>query len=166
MSYIITCVDKNGGIGLKNDLPWKDTEDGKNDMKMFRQLTINNAIIFGYNTYKSINRPLPKRLNIVVTCSHYDELKQENIKGLCVFKTLVEAVNFGKEYETKTNNKCFICGGGKLYSAYLENYTPNALYITTLENSYDCDSFFPLNKLPKEKKVEDLFYKMRLLTYV
>ena len=166
MSYIITCIDKDAGIGLNNNLPWKETEDGKNDMKMFRDLTTNNAIIFGYNTYKSIGKPLPKRLNIVVTHSHYDELKQENTKGLQVFKTLQEAVTFGKQYEFKTRKKCFICGGEKIYNSYLESYRPVSLYITILDESYDCDTFFPLNKLPKEKKAEDVYHKMICLTYI
>ena len=164
MSYIITCIDKDSGIGLNNDLPWKHTEDGKNDMKMFRKLTTNNAIIFGYNTYKSIGRPLPNRLNIVVTNYHYDEVLREN-KGVKVFKTLEEAVTFGKEYEFKTRNKCFICGGEKLYSSYLEKYIPVSLYITILHDSYECDAFFPLKKLPKKKNVEDVYYKMKCLTY-
>ena len=166
MSYIITCIDKHGGIGLNNDLPWKDTEDGKHDMKMFRQLTTNNAIIFGYNTYKSIGKPLPKRLNIVVTNSHYDEVKEENNSCLHVFKTLEEAVNFGKEYETTTKNKCFICGGSKLYSSYLEKYKPKSMYITILGEIYDCDSFFPLNDLTKEKNTELVSKNMILLHYV
>lgn len=166
MSYIITCIDKEGGIGLKNDLPWKHTQDGKNDMKMFRELTTNNAIIFGYNTYKSIGKPLPKRLNIVVTNSHYDEIKKESSKDLMVFKTLENAVTFGKQYEFKTKKKCFICGGEKLYLSYLETYRPVSLYITLLDESYDCDTFFPLTNLPKEKSTECVSYKMIRLNYI
>lgn len=166
MSYMISCIDKEGGIGLKNDIPWKNTQDGKNDMKLFREITTNNAIIIGYNTYKSIGRPLPNRLNIVVTNSHYDELKEEITSSFQVFKTLEQAVTFGKQYEFKTKNKCFICGGEKLYYSYLEKYTPVSLYISLLEESYDCDSFFPLNELPKEKSTECVSYKMICLNYI
>ena len=166
MSYMITCIDKDGGIGLKNDIPWKNTRDGKNDMKLFREITTNNAIIIGYNTYKSIGVPLPNRLNIVVTNYHYDEVNEENNKGLQVFKTLEEAVTFGKKYEFKTKKKCFICGGEKIYKSYLEKYTPMSLYISLLEESYDCDSFFPLNEVLKEKSTEYVSYNMICLNYI
>jgi len=163
---MITCIDKEGGIGLKNDIPWKNTQDGKNDMKLFREITTNNAIIIGYNTYKSIGRPLPNRLNIVVTNSHYDELKEEITSVFQVFKTLEQAVAFGKQYEVKTRNKCFICGGEKLYYSYLEKYTPVSLYISVLEESYECDYFFPLTELPKEKSTECVSYNMICLNYI
>ena len=167
MSYIIACHDDKGGIGLNNDIPWKNTEEGKNDMKLFKSLTTDNAILMGYNTYKSIGKPLPNRLNIIVSQSHYYEVKEKNIKNLHVFKTIIEAVNFGKNYEKNTKKKCFICGGEKIYNSYLDNYKPRAFYATNLKNDYNCDTFFPLEKLNSlnVKSIEELFYQMKLFTY-
>ena len=51
-------------------LPWtnhKDlAEDCKHDMQHFKNLTVNNIILMGFNTYKTFSRPLPDRLNIVI----------------------------------------------------------------------------------------------------
>ena len=166
MSYIIACCDSEWGIGKNNDLPWKHTEDGKNDMKMFKDTTIDSAVIMGYTTFKSIGKPLPKRVNIIVTNSHYDEV-DKSYKGVHVFKTLEEAIVFGKKYEETTKKKCFVCGGGKIYKYYLEHFKPNAAYITTLNKKYDCDTFFPHYEFTKykPKNVENLMYKMYLYTF-
>ena len=65
---MILAMDVNGGIGKNNTLPWPHH---KEDMKQFRDKTIgheNNCIIMGSNTFKSIgNKPLPKRMNYVLT---------------------------------------------------------------------------------------------------
>ena len=167
MSFIIACIDNHGGIGLNNDLPWKHTIDGKNDMKLFKDVTNNNAIIMGYNTYKSVGKCLPNRLNIIVSNQHYDELKSKNINGLHVFKSLDEAVLFGKAYEEKTNKKCFICGGSMIYDAYFDICSPKEIYISELDENYKCDSFFPVKKMKQlvPLKVEHLFHKMVIYKY-
>lgn len=67
---IILASTKNLGIGKNNDLPWPKL---KNDMKLFKKITSgqnneNNALIMGYNTFKSIGeKALPNRKNLVIT---------------------------------------------------------------------------------------------------
>lgn len=166
MSYVIACVDSKSGIGLNNDIPWKHTIDGKDDMKLFRELTKNNAVLMGYNTYMSIGKALPNRMNIIITRTHYDEF-QNNKQGLYVFKTLKEGVEFAKEYETKTNKKCFICGGGIIYNTYFDMYIPKEVYKTTLTSDFNCDRFFPSDKMDKiiPTNVELFRYKMFVYSY-
>ncbi|GIW21069.1 MAG: hypothetical protein KatS3mg068_0076 [Candidatus Sericytochromatia bacterium] len=64
---IVVAYDDKFGIGLNNSIPWYLP----NDLKRFRELTLNNNVIMGYNTFESIlkknNNPLPKRMNIVLT---------------------------------------------------------------------------------------------------
>jgi dihydrofolate reductase len=65
MNYIVA-FDKQRGIGLNNKLPWKIT----NDIKRFKELTIECNVIMGMSTFLSIPenfRPLKHRLNIVLT---------------------------------------------------------------------------------------------------
>ncbi|WP_370878873.1 dihydrofolate reductase [Phyllobacterium ifriqiyense] len=50
-------------IGIENELPWRL----KTDLRRFKQLTEGNAIIMGRKTYESIGRPLPNRINIVLS---------------------------------------------------------------------------------------------------
>ena len=181
MSYLITAVDKNMGIGLYNNIPWKDTEEGKKDMLFFRKQTKNNAILIGYNTWKSIGRLLPDRLNIIITKSHYDEMKiiesnhynndklDNNIKRnteVKIFNNLIEGLNFSLDYENKTNKRVYICGGEKIYKEYLQRFTPKTIYLTKIKNNYNCDVFFPSdllynftnNNSYKETIIDDIFY--------
>ena len=64
---LIVGVDNQNGIGLNNTLPWYNKED----LKYFSKVTKgdgNNAIIMGSNTWKSLpKRPLPKRLNVILS---------------------------------------------------------------------------------------------------
>lgn len=57
----------NYGIGFQNRIPWKLPAD----LKMFKKITCSgphtNSIIMGRKTFESINKPLPNRLNIVVS---------------------------------------------------------------------------------------------------
>ena len=60
----IVAVDKNWGIGKKNDLLFELPED----MKFFRKTTLNKVVIMGSNTLKSFpgGNPLKNRTNIVL----------------------------------------------------------------------------------------------------
>ena len=64
MVKMILCIDSNGSIGKDNDLLFKMKED----MKFFKQQTMGNIVIMGYNTWLSLGeKPLPNRANIVMT---------------------------------------------------------------------------------------------------
>ena len=60
---IIVAMAKNRVIGINNQLPWRLPED----LKYFKTVTMNKPIVMGRKTFESIGRPLPGRLNIVVT---------------------------------------------------------------------------------------------------
>ena len=59
----IVAVDVKGAIGRGGGLPWHYSSD----MKFFREQTTGNACVMGYRTWLSLKRPLPNRLNIVLT---------------------------------------------------------------------------------------------------
>lgn len=64
LKLIVARDRKTHGIGNKNSLAWKISDD----LKFFKSMTENNTCIFGHNTFKSFgSRPLPNRLNIVLT---------------------------------------------------------------------------------------------------
>ena len=60
---LIAAVGKNKVIGNKNSLPWKLPAD----MKHFKELTSGKPVIMGRKTFESIGKPLPKRINIIIT---------------------------------------------------------------------------------------------------
>ena len=63
MVTLIVAVADSGAIGRDNALPWHLPED----LKRFKRLTMGKPMIMGRKTFESIGRPLPGRLNIVVT---------------------------------------------------------------------------------------------------
>ena len=73
----IVAMDENNGIAKQGKIPWKS----KTDMKFFKDKTINNIVVMGFNTLLSLpnEAPLRDRLNIVVT----RKLRHESIKDLC-----------------------------------------------------------------------------------
>ena len=60
---LIVAMDENRVIGYKNKLPWSLPSE----LKYFRETTKGKPVIMGRKTYESIGRPMPERLNIIVT---------------------------------------------------------------------------------------------------
>ena len=72
-------------IGINNDIPWKCPED----MKKFREITSGKAVVMGRNTWESLpNKPLPKRLNIVITTRDLSD----SLVGAFPVKSVAEAI--------------------------------------------------------------------------
>jgi dihydrofolate reductase len=59
----IVAVDARGAIGKGGGLPWHYSSD----LKFFKEQTTGNACVMGYRTWLSLKRPLPNRLNVVLT---------------------------------------------------------------------------------------------------
>jgi dihydrofolate reductase len=59
----IVAVDRNGAIGKGGTIPWHYSAD----LKFFKQQTVGHACVMGYRTWLSLRKPLPKRLNIVMS---------------------------------------------------------------------------------------------------
>lgn len=59
----IVAVDQNLAIGKDGQLPWHYSSD----MKFFRQQTTGHACAMGYHTWLTLKRPLPNRLNLVLS---------------------------------------------------------------------------------------------------
>ncbi len=60
---IVVAVADNGVIGRGNALPW----DLPDDLQHFKRTTMGRPIVMGRKTFESIGRPLPGRLNIILT---------------------------------------------------------------------------------------------------
>ncbi|HEV2861995.1 MAG TPA: dihydrofolate reductase [Pyrinomonadaceae bacterium] len=59
----IVAIDAKGAIGKGGTLPWHYSAD----LKFFREQTTGHACVMGYRTWLSLKRPLPNRLNVVLT---------------------------------------------------------------------------------------------------
>jgi dihydrofolate reductase/thymidylate synthase len=135
MFTIVVAYDSQLGIGKNNSIPWKCPED----MKHFKTLTTGHIVIMGRKTYESIGKPLPNRLNIVFS----NNMKPDpSIPNLVVVRSILECAKIcsSKEHAGKTS---FVIGGADVYRLFLESGLVGEMYSTVLEQSYDCDVFFP-----------------------
>ena len=133
MIKMIACVDLMNGLGKDNDLLVKLP----NDLKRFKQITLNHPIIMGRKTYESIGRPLPNRTNIVITSDksynpHEDVYVYHNIDDI-----LNEYYNHAGENETDV----FIIGGETIYKQFLPY--ADEIYLTVVPHVFNADVFFP-----------------------
>ncbi|MDA9611758.1 dihydrofolate reductase [OM182 bacterium] len=105
---LICAMARNFSIGKDNKLPWHLSEDLKN----FRRITTGHCIIMGRNTWESIGRPLPNRVNIVISSR-----KKLPAEGAIVVPNLAEAIATAQS-ERKVSNadKVFVIGGARVYA--------------------------------------------------
>ena len=127
MISIIAAVSKNGVIGVDNKLPW----DLPEDLKRFKELTTGNVVIMGRKTYESIGKPLPNRINIVVTRD-----KNFFTPNVIVANSLDSAL-----LKAGGNKDIFIIGGGEIYKQSIG--FADKLYITEVDMEVEGDTTFP-----------------------
>ena len=149
---IIVAVCNNNGIGKDNKLPWDKIPQ---DMQNFSKLTKgrgNNAIIMGKNTYLSIGRPLPCRVNIVLSTSLNEVNEVNEEKDIRVFKTIEECIKFCND---KNFDEVWVIGGESIYRQFLDLNYIQKIYKTNINRKIECDTFFPYisNKFYLEKTI-------------
>jgi dihydrofolate reductase len=125
---IVVAADQNNGIGKDNQLLCHLP----NDLKYFKKVTTGHAILMGRKTFDSIGKPLPNRINMVLSKT----LKE--ISGCLVFPDIESA----KEYALVQNVPVlFIIGGDSIYQQSLP--ICNKVYLTRIHHSFEADAFFP-----------------------
>jgi dihydrofolate reductase len=139
---IIAAMDPNRGIGIKNKLPWEI----KADMAHFKEETIGGTVIMGRKTWESIPekyRPLPERLNIVVTRQEdykLDPTPLENPPETMLAHSLEDALQIAYAQQF---HPIFVIGGGNIYEQAITREDCGGLVLTLVGESFDCDAFFP-----------------------
>lgn len=128
---ILVAMASNRVIGQKNALPWHLPED----LKHFKALTMGHGIIMGRKTYESIGRPLPGRLNVLIT-----RQKNYHVDGAIVAHSIDEALQVCKN-EKAISGESFIIGGAELYQQTMT--LCHRMYITEIRQRFDGDTFFP-----------------------
>ena len=107
MSIIgIVAIAKNYAIGKKGKLPWHYPPD----LKFFKQTTTGHAVVMGANTWRSIGKPLPDRLNVVLSRSGNVDTPPEVMK----LSTTDEVV----ELSRLLVKDVFVIGGAKTYKEF------------------------------------------------
>lgn len=140
---VIAAVSRNGVIGRDGDMPWRLSSD----LKRFKALTMGAPVIMGRKTFESIGRPLPGRLNIVVT-RNYDwaadgAMRVGSLEAALELATvhLESAEPDPADPDAALPNEVFVIGGGQIYAQAVA--LADRLYITHVETELDGDTHFP-----------------------
>lgn len=126
MLALIVAHARNRVIGRNGRLPWNIP----GEQHRFRDLTMGNAIIMGRVTYEEIGRPLPGRMNIVVS-----RTRRYEGENLCTAASLAEAIALAGD------RHAFVSGGARLFAEALD--LVDVMYITEIDADVDGDVFFP-----------------------
>lgn len=131
---LVAAVSKNGVIGRQGGLPWHISSD----LKRFKADTMGRPIIMGRKTWESIGRPLPGRINIVVTRD-----RAFRAKDVVVAHTIEDAIAIAEKRAGELDPGDAICviGGGELYNRTMED--ADRLIITRVEGEFEGDTYFP-----------------------
>jgi dihydrofolate reductase len=130
---MIWAMASNGVIGRQNKLPWHLP----NDLKYFKRLTSGKTVIMGRKTYESIGRPLPNRINIVITRAedfHAEGIKVVNSLPAALELAAAETLISGAE-------EVIVIGGAEIYKLCLP--LAERLYVTLVHADVDGDARFP-----------------------
>jgi dihydrofolate reductase len=120
------------------------------DFKYFKATTLGKPIIMGRKTWDSLGRPLPGRLNIVV--SRQPDLQLE---GAEVYPSLEAAVARAEEWaKAQGVDELMLIGGAQLYAQGLAQ--ADRLYLTRVALSPEGDAWFPEFDLSEWKLVSNV----------
>ncbi len=129
MFAIVAAIGKCGELGANGTMLWHLKED----MKYFKQLTLNHTVVMGRKTFESLpNGPLKDRNNIVITKD-----KSFAYKGVTVISDLNSYISDNID----SDETIYIIGGGKIYSQFMP-YSQK-MFITHIDAKFDeADTFF------------------------
>jgi len=124
---MIVAHAENRIIGKDNDMPWHLPAD----LAYFKKTTLGKPIIMGRKTYESIGRPLPGRMNIVI--SRDENYHAEGVETVTSVESALALVTDVEEV--------MVIGGGAIYQHCLD--AADRLYITHIKASIEGDTQFP-----------------------
>lgn len=130
---LIVAVADNGVIGRDNAMPWHLPAE----LKHFRAITLGKPIVMGRKTFESLGRPLPGRLNLVVS-----RQRELSFDGAETFTSLEQALaRAGAWAREQGAIEIMVIGGAQLYAESLPLAT--RLYLTRIDLRPEGDTFFP-----------------------
>ena len=127
---LVVAAAKNNAIGKNNQLLWHLP----NDLKFFKNTTWGMCVVMGRKTFEAVNKPLPGRINIVIT--RQPDWKADNA---------ITAADLDDAIAKAAATNCkeiFVIGGGEIYKQAM--LVADTIYITRVHAILDGDTFFPV----------------------
>ncbi|MBA0623526.1 hypothetical protein Godav_008984, partial [Gossypium davidsonii] len=174
---VVVAATREMGIGKDGKLPWRLPSD----LKFFKELTVTtsdpekkNAVVMGRKTWESIPlefRPLPGRLNVVLTRSQSSDITTgENVVICGSIPSALELL--AEDPYCFSIEKVFVIGGGQIFRETLNAPGCEAIHITEIGTSIECDTFIPSIDLScfqlwySSKPLEENNVRFSFATYV
>jgi dihydrofolate reductase len=132
---LVVARAENGVIGKGGQLPWHIPAD----LQFFKRMTIGKPIIMGRKTFQSIGKPLPRRVNIVVTRD-----TQWTAEGILVAQDLASAFALAYEEAHRTGaDEIAVIGGADIYRQTLAR--AHRIYLTEVHRAFEGDAVLDLD---------------------
>ncbi|KAL9245189.1 hypothetical protein vseg_018867 [Gypsophila vaccaria] len=145
---VVVAATRDMGIGKDGKLPWTL----RSDLRYFKEVTTTtcvagkrNAVIMGRRTWESIPqkfRPLPGRLNVVLSRS--GKMGLGALEDVVICSDLHSALKLLAEPPRSSSvEKVFVIGGGQVLKEALNAPDCEAIHLTDIKTSIECDTFIP-----------------------
>ncbi len=139
----IVAVDRNGAIGRGGTIPWHYSAD----LKFFKRQTMGNVCVMGRRTWLSLKRPLPGRLNVVMT----RQAELEPLPSLLVLRDKLSVLSLAPYLSCDL----YIIGGEQVFRTFHEEI--DRWVVTEIPLTVeDADTFMPENFLEDFKPYDSL----------
>jgi dihydrofolate reductase len=134
---IVVAMDADRGVGKNDRIPWHIRED----LVRLRNLTKEKYVILGRKTYESMvwyydksGKKMPGKEYVVITRDMEYKPKREDAAAM-------HSIDEALAYVAGKSDEVFVIGGAKIFAQTLG--MADRLYLTIVEGTYDCDTFFP-----------------------
>lgn len=130
--HAVVAMAANRVIGRNGRLPWQLPDD----LKFFKMLTLNHAVVMGRKTFVSIGRPLPKRRNIVLSRRSGAGIQPWSAAG-------IEVIHDPEDLDSlELSGRVFVIGGAEIYRLLLPRCA--SVIVSKLHAVHEGDAFMPL----------------------
>lgn len=149
----IVAVAQNLAIGKGGKLPWHYSSD----LKFFKRTTSGSAVVMGFNTWQAIGKPLPNRLNIVLSRAN----AVENQPNVLLMRSKREAAALAEFLK----GDLFVIGGAQTYTEFadlIEKWIVTEIPVTV----EDADAFMPEDFLAGFEEVDKIELEENLVVKI
>ena len=143
MLSIIVAKAKNNTIGKENKLLWQIQDD----LRRFKELTMNHNIIMGRKTFEALGTILPNRKHIIFSQNPDFKIENENVE---IVHSMLQIQQYIEDEE-----ESFVIGGAMIYNLLMPYV--KKMYVTEIDKDFEGDTFFPRinTEIWKEVKREE-----------
>ncbi len=147
MIKAIMAVDDEGGVSKNGSMPWPKNS---NDLKWFKNQTINQVVVMGRLTWEDplMPTPLKGRTNVIITSKNQNEFPGAD-EYIC--ENLIQ--NFKKISSKYNNSDKFIIGGPNVLNQLFN--LVEEFYLTRIYGNFNCDKKIDINIIKKNMKLKN-----------